>query len=65
MYGLIFFIIGCGVGHFEKKIGQAEFDHWRALRIYMDEDTQKQYRKFKTKEELNISIYLGILGISS
>ena len=51
MYGLIFFIIGCGVGHFEKKIGQEEFDHWRALRIYMDEGTQKEFRKFKTREE--------------
>ena len=46
MYGLVFFIIGCGVGHFEKKIGQEEFDHWRALRIYMDEDIQKEFRKF-------------------
>ena len=51
MYTLLFLIIGCGVRHFEKKIGREEFDHWRALRIYMDEDTQKEFRKGKTKEE--------------
>lgn len=45
------FLLACGVTRFEKKIDQAEFDHWRALRVYMDEETQKSYRKLKTKEE--------------
>ena len=44
-------LLACGVARFEKKLDQVEFDHWRALRIYMDEETQKAYRKLKTREE--------------
>ena len=48
---MLTFILACGVARFEKNIDQDEFDHWRALRVYMNEETQKSYRKLKTREE--------------
>ncbi|MCK6504574.1 hypothetical protein L6R53_14415 [Myxococcota bacterium] len=36
-----------------KKLSDAEFDHYYALRAYMSEDQKKAYLKLKTEEERN------------
>jgi len=42
------------MGCMQKKIDRlssAEFDHYYALKVYMDEDGRKEYLKLKTEEE--------------
>jgi hypothetical protein len=36
-----------------KKLSDVEFDHYYALRAYMNEDQKKAYLKLKTEEERN------------
>ncbi|MFT5685669.1 MAG: hypothetical protein ACI8RZ_006623 [Myxococcota bacterium] len=50
-------------GCWEKKVknlSNVEFDHYYALRVYMDDDQRKTYLKMKTEEERNA--YLQELG---
>lgn len=44
-----------------KKLDDQEFDHYYALRAYMDEDQKKTYLKLKTREERDQ--YLKDLGL--
>lgn len=51
-------------GCWEKKVknlSDAEFDHYYALRSFMDEDQKKVFLKLKTEEERNA--YLKELGL--
>jgi hypothetical protein len=43
---------GC-TGRQMKRLSDTEFDHFYALRPYMDEDARKAYLKLKTEEERN------------
>lgn len=43
---------GC-TGRQMKRLSDAEFDHFYALRPYMDDDARKEYLKLKTEEERN------------
>jgi hypothetical protein len=42
---------GCSYTRLTKRLSDAEFDHYYALRVYMDEDQRKEYLKLKTQEE--------------
>src|SRR5690606_29005944 len=44
-------VAGCG-GKM-KRLTSAERDHYAGLRVYMDEDAQKDWLKHKTEEERN------------
>lgn len=44
-----------------KNLSATEFDHYYALRPFMDEDQRKTYLKYKTEEERNA--YLQELGL--
>ena len=44
-----------------KKLSDVEFDHYYALRAYMNEDQKKAYLKLKTEEERNqLLVDLGL-----
>ena len=62
---LIFFVaLGTLTGCWEKRIkhlSDTEFDHYYALRPFMNEDMRKTYLKLKTEEERNQ--YLKDLGL--
>jgi len=45
--------IGCGYANKIKNLSDAEYAHWSALRVYMEEDARKSYFKLKTEEERN------------
>lgn len=47
----MFSIIGCGYERFQKRLDNQEFDHYYALRVYMPEESKKEYLKLKTREE--------------
>ena len=44
-------LVGCSVSRLEKKLEPDELGHWRALRVYMEEEEQKTYLKSKTRPE--------------
>ena len=44
---------GCGYERHMKRLSDVEFDHYYALRPYMDEESRKTYLKLKTEEERN------------
>lgn len=44
-----------------KRLTDAEFDHYYALRVFMDEAQTKKYLKLKTEEERDA--YLKELGL--
>jgi len=46
-------LAGCGYERHMKRLSDAEFDHYYALRPYMNEDSRKTYLKLKTEEERN------------
>ena len=50
--GVMLFASGC-TGKQMKRLSDAEFDHFYALRPYMDEDSKKEFLKLKTEEERN------------
>ena len=43
----------CGIDRKAKKLSDAEFDHYYALRPYMNDDAKKAYFKNKTEAERN------------
>ena len=57
-YALVFVLAslvltGCGTDRFMKRLSDAEFDHYYALRPFMNEDNRDAYLKLKTEEERN------------
>jgi len=52
---------GCGYKHNVKNLSDAEFDHYYALRVFMDDDQIKTYLKKKTEDERDA--YLKELGL--
>jgi hypothetical protein len=46
-------VVGCGTDRYMKRLSDAEFDHFYALRVYMSEAERKEYLKLKTEEERN------------
>ena len=44
---------GCGVEHRVKKLSDVEFDHYYALKPFMEEDQRVAFLKLKTEEERN------------
>ncbi|MEL6342596.1 MAG: hypothetical protein AAFV53_05650 [Myxococcota bacterium] len=42
-------LVGCGPA--TKRLSDDEFDHYYALRVFMNEDQKKTYLKMKTREE--------------
>lgn len=43
---------GCG-GSVLKRLNPSEVDHYTALRVWMDDDDTKAYKKLKTEDERN------------
>ncbi len=52
--------VGCG-GKKVKRLSDNEFDHYYALKPFMEDDQEKQYLKLKTEEERNA--YLQEIGL--
>lgn len=50
---ILSFLAACSWKSKVKNLSDAEFDHYYALKVYMDEPTQKTYLKLKTEEERN------------
>ncbi len=48
---LIFFITSCGYGRYIKRLDDQEYDHWTALKVFMDQTQRKTYLKLKTRPE--------------
>lgn len=44
---------GCSYTKRVKFLSDVEFDHYYAMRVYLDEDQRKAYLKLKTEEERN------------
>ena len=42
---------GCSYTRLTKRLTDAEFDHYYALRVYMDDAERKEYLKLKTGDE--------------
>lgn len=63
MRGLILVVLlaGCGYKHNVKNLSDAEFDHYYALRVFMDDGQIKTYLKNKTEDERDA--YLKELGL--
>lgn len=49
LLGLLVLLMGSKLG----RLSDAELDHWRALRVFMDDAEQKAWLKNKTEEERN------------
>ena len=45
------FVTGCSWKNLVKFLENDEFDHYYALRVYMEESQKKEYLKLKTREE--------------
>lgn len=58
--GLTLLASGC-TGKQMKRLSDAEFDHFYALRPYMGEDSRKEFLKLKTEDERNA--YLKEAGL--
>lgn len=58
---LVALLAGCGYKGKVKNLSDNEFDHYYALRVYMDEAQTKTYLKKKTEDERNA--YLRELGL--
>lgn len=58
---LVALLMGCSYKNKVKNLSDAEFDHYYALRVYMEEEQVKHYLKLKTEEERNA--YLKELGL--
>ena len=50
---LMFSMLLAACGPSTKRLSNVEFDHYYALRVYMDEEQKKTYLKLKTEEERN------------
>ena len=48
---LVLFLAACGWKHKIKDLDNEEFDHYYALKVFMEEPQQKAYLKLKTREE--------------
>lgn len=46
-------LTGCAYTKRVKFLSDAEFDHYYAMRVYLDEEQRKTYLKLKTEEERN------------
>lgn len=46
-------LTGCSYTKRVKFLSDTEFDHYYAMRVYLDEDERKEYLKLKTEEERN------------
>lgn len=53
--------MGCSYTRHIKNLSGTEFDHYYALRVYMNEDQRRTYLKMETEEERNA--YLQQLGL--
>ncbi len=58
---MLLLLAGCSWKKKVKNLSDTEFDHYYALRVYMDEAQQKEYLTLKTEEERNA--YLQELGL--
>ena len=61
MNALMLSLLLAACGPATKRLSSQEFDHYYALRVYMDADQKKAYLKMKTEEERNA--YLKELGL--
>ena len=51
MLWLIFgLVVGCGYERHIKRLDNQEYNHWTALRVFMDNDQRKEYLSIKTRE---------------
>lgn len=48
---LLMFLAACSWKNRTKFLDDEEFDHYYALRVYMEDDSRKDYLKLKTREE--------------
>ena len=44
-------VLACSYERYQKRLDSDEFNHWYALRVYMEEDQKKTYLKKKTRSE--------------
>lgn len=58
---LLAMLTGCGYKQNVKNLTDSEFDHYYALRVFMEEDQIKTYLKKETLEERNA--YLKEIGL--